>query len=798
MPRLSPPSIVLAVIIGVLLCTHVSAQQSTRGTEFYLAFLPNYHARTNSTTDSLFLYLVAEKACSGSIRLTNRSGAVNTISFTITNPSQIYTVALNWSDFELAGYNRPNESALNNNSDNEVASKQSIVIHSSENIAVYALNKADKTSDASLILPTTCLGTEYRVLSYNSDGDLSGRQPSDQYTPSEFCVVATQPNTTVSINTSCPTTKSSSNTLYVRLQAGEAYLVQSNFSTQQLNYDLSGSVVRSDKPVAVFSGHQRAKIPVANANMSSRDCLYEQLLPISVWGTKYVLSPLAQPLGQTTQGYDLYRVVASADNTVLQLNDTTLTTLQANGVYEAPLTKAGLLSSSKPVMVALYKKTANAGSSTTADGDPFMMIIPPRRQYLNNYRFTNVQVKSLYHQQFVTIIASINDVPSLKLDGVAMKASFTSVGTSCYAYANVSMTDGAHTITGATPFGLYVYGYGAADSYGYVGGMAFYPDSPDIHLDAGEDQMICPGTPVTLSVQHAGGLIHWKPSARLSCDTCRSITVAPQSTTTYVVSGVDSSGCTSSDTVVVRVPDINTSFHLGNGDSVQTVVGGVFRADISAHSAEWDTAGIVAFRAVIRYNPSLLKFAEVVYRGQALPAAWIYSYRDSIIDGNHAELTIDARGDSALTTDGILLTPYFQTLLADELSVRADLDVSVVSHKFNCATTGANGTVIQMVGCAVQLRRVLISADSTTLFRIAPNPVESGAAELRFSIAFAGQTTIDLYSSDGSERSVLDSRWLDAGEHSVPLDVHSLSNGVYTIVLRSGGSLRTIPLLLLR
>jgi hypothetical protein len=55
------------------------------------------------------------------------------------------------------------------------------------------------------------------------------------------------------------------------------------------------------------------------------------------------------------------------------------------------------------------------------------------------------------------------------------------------------MADGAHTIDSPRLMGLYVYGYGEAVSYGYVGGMAFVPDIEDDAVTAGPDQSICIG-----------------------------------------------------------------------------------------------------------------------------------------------------------------------------------------------------------------------------------------------------------------------------------------------------------------
>ncbi len=788
---------VVVLLLSMVLLSDVSAQQSTRGTEFFLSFLPNYHSTANSTSDSLYIYIVGEQLTKGTIELTSRSGQSRTIPFSISNPQTIYSLSLRWSDYELFGYNQPHQdTAFGNSNDNERASKQMISIHSDHDVAVYALNKADRSSDATLIFPTSSLGTEYRVLSYKSDGELSGRSVSSNYTPSEFCIVASQDDTDVQITTSCPTTVSATKTKSVRLQKGQSYLVQAQFSTSQLDYDLSGSSVTASKPVAVFAGHQRARLP-ENGTMSSRDCLYEQLLPLSVWGTKYVLTPLAQPVGGTTIGSDLYRVIAADDNTILKIDEKVLATLQKNEVFEAPLTQAALLTASKPVMVALFKKSSSNG--TLVDGDPFMMVIPPRRQYLQSYRFTNVQTSGVYHQQYISIIVSMNDVASLRLDGKTLSAKFSSIGTSCYAYASIPMQDGAHTLTASTPFALYVYGYGFADSYGYVGGMAFYPDSPDMHLDAGEDLVTCTGKSVLLHAEHAGKSIRWTPKTGLSCDTCASTTATPLTTTSYIVSGIDSSGCVSSDTVVVHVRDISVHYSIGAGDAAETIattVGSNVALGVYATSTSWDTVQLKGLTATIRYNPELLLFLGYVLNGDALPADWDVQIVDELSDPQKGKLVVRASGELALNSSGLLFTPVFRSLLDSSTTIKPDLVVDNTKQQSSCVVSTSSSVVIQLAACAINLRQVVISPYQTQLKSIAPNPTHTESIDIQYSLAFASHSDLVVYNTQGEVVLHPLSSWGSAGHHNLNLDLRSLSNGVYHLVLRADGVVRTQTLVI--
>ncbi len=542
---------VFTVVFVCMLTSTTHAQQTSRGRDFYFTYLPNYHNQ-GGNNDSLFIFVVADSATTGTLTFKNRSGQTFTQNINITNPTVIWKYQVHWDGYELVGYNQSGNFSTNN--DNEKAATQTFRVTTDKNVAVYALNKAVMTSDASMILPTALLGTDYYVMAYRADGVTFGNQLDQAYTPSEFAVVATDSNTTITVTKTVPTTETGSAPVTVTLQKGESYLFQSEFSTTQLRYDLTGTHVTSNKPVAIFAGHQRATIPVnLRGTLISRDQLYEQMLPTSVWGRSYVITPLAQPQGISTIGTDLWRAVASEDGTVLNFNNVQVATLNRGQFYEASLNTAGLLVASKKVMVAFYKKTHSDNGNQTNVGDPFMMIIPPRRQYLNNYRYTNIQAMNSFLQQYITVVTTRNNIANIRYDGNPLTATFLDIPNTCFSYANINVTSAAHNITSPQPVGLYVYGYGNADSYGYVGGMALVPDVADVDIDAGPDRKICNGDSVHITVTGAASNVKWIPKTGLNCDTCRTVIARPTVTTAYIVSALDSLGCEGKDTVIVTV-----------------------------------------------------------------------------------------------------------------------------------------------------------------------------------------------------------------------------------------------------
>ncbi|MBL7997362.1 MAG: IgGFc-binding protein, partial [Candidatus Kapabacteria bacterium] len=537
-----------------LLCNICTAQQTSRGRDFYFCYIPNYHNNSGiNSTDSLYVYVVADTVTTGTLTFSTRAGVQTTIPINITNPNTIWTYRVQYDSYELLGYNQ--SGFFSNANDNERPRPNSFRVQTDKDVAVYALNKAVTTSDASLIFPANVLSNEYMVLAYKADGSVAGGQLDISYTPSQFAIVATQDNTNISVTPSVPTTESGSSVKNFTLNRGQVYLFQSEFSVSNLNYDLTGTRVVANKPVAVFAGHQRTALPLEfKPPLRSRDQLFEQLLPPAFWGKSYVITPLAQPVGITTTGTDLWRVIAGEDNTVVRFNNTQIGILNRGQFLERSLTSAGLLSCSKNVMVACYKKTHSSDPSNTVPGDPFMMIIPPRRQYLTKYRYSNIQAQSnSFLQQFITVVTTRNNINSIQYDGNQLNANFLDIPNTCFAYANVSVTAGAHTLESQQPIGLYVYGYGDADSYGYVGGMALVPDVAEVDIDAGPDRLICFGDTVHLRVTGAARNIRWTPRTGLNCDTCVSVIAQPAVTTTYIVSATDSLGCDGRDTVIVNV-----------------------------------------------------------------------------------------------------------------------------------------------------------------------------------------------------------------------------------------------------
>lgn len=496
-----------AVVILLCLCAvgSTKAQQfpDSKGTDFWFTFMPNMHNGSDTLElhpdqmlqHEIYIYIGADKPASGTITLKSKQGNVRVESFSITDSSQLFEFHTYFKPYEIVGFNR----GMNidyGTMQTEEAAEQSVHIVSDNDITVYALNQASLTSDAFLVLPTDALAEDYVVASYTSDIDWTVPDfpsPGPGSTPSQFCIVATLDNTVVDIKPTAPTFASPAREPQtVVLNAGQSYLVQVD-PRITTNGDLTGSVVRASKPIAVFGGHQRAVLPIEDSwIVASRDCLIEQMNPIRTWGKSAFIFPFAISANEITSSLSRFRVIAAFDSTEVSLGGTPTALLNAGQFYEGKLEQPLEVTSTKPVMVSMLKKTAGGGGGPVATriGDPFMMLVPPAEQFMDSYRFVNIQAYQyslnpftgkvtqgppVYVEQYLAVVIPNAGLASLTLDGAPASTGFMPIPGTDYAWRNITMADGIHEIRSDTTFGIYVYGYGEANSYGYIGGMAFRP-----------------------------------------------------------------------------------------------------------------------------------------------------------------------------------------------------------------------------------------------------------------------------------------------------------------------------------
>jgi hypothetical protein len=131
----------------------------------------------------------------------------------------------------------------------------------------------------------------------------------------EVAVVATENNTIVT-NTPCPTAnfvgRSSTSSYTITLtNQGQTYLISTPDSQVDPTGadDATGTLITSDKPVAVFAGNKLANVPYA---ICCANPLVQEQLPVESWGKQ----ALALSFTNRLNG-DSYRVLAAYLDTLV-------------------------------------------------------------------------------------------------------------------------------------------------------------------------------------------------------------------------------------------------------------------------------------------------------------------------------------------------------------------------------------------------------------------------------------------------------------------------------------------------
>ncbi len=323
---------------------------------------------------------------------------------------------------------------------------QGIHVTATAEVTVYGVNLRDASTDAYLGLPSDILGTEYVVLGYQGN-----------VAPSQMTIVGTEDNTIVTITPSFNSGGRIAGVPYVvNLDQGEVYQMRAFGSSN----DVSGTLISSDKKVAVYGGNQCVNVPTG---FGFCDIIVEQIPPINTLGKSFVALPLATRSGST------FRVIASQDTTILLKDGSIVATLNKGEFYEVIDSTEVVFEASKPVLVAQYCH------GQTWDGvvsDPFMMLIPPYEQYLGSYTVSTPSSPRLT-DHYLNIIAPNNATGTVLLNGVLIPSGdFTPIGTSGFSGVTRSVAIGSHTVSSTSPIGIHSYGFGAFDSYGYPGGQS--------------------------------------------------------------------------------------------------------------------------------------------------------------------------------------------------------------------------------------------------------------------------------------------------------------------------------------
>jgi hypothetical protein len=252
---------------------------------------------------------------------------------------------------------------------------------------------------------------------------------------------------------------------FIIMNAGDVYQLR---ATNDAPADLSGTLIKSSKPIAVFGSHRCANIPTGNLWFC--DYIVEQLPSINTWGNDFYTAPLA-----TRTSGDTFRLMAAYDNTAVSINGINVANLNRGNFHQANIVGGARITSTRPILVAQYANSADYDGNTNSD--PFMLLIQATRHYNTGYLLCTPT--NDFPTNYIQIIVPSASVGSVQVNGAPVGAgAFTVIPATVYSYARVLVAPGRHFVTAAAPFSAAIYGWAEYNSYGNPGCFFFGDVAP--------------------------------------------------------------------------------------------------------------------------------------------------------------------------------------------------------------------------------------------------------------------------------------------------------------------------------
>lgn len=458
------------------------SQSSTmEGRHFYLGFMRN-EIDENRNID--------KNGNDGFMNLMIFVGATEqtqvTIRYTWETTGTVYTIA---GDSVLTLDVPPDKFTYLEMRESEKPSYGMVEVTTDKKTIVYALNSSRLSSDAYSALPVSNWGKEYVVVSVPNDSYAPPGLLSDSIPRAcEFMIMASEDSTLVQFSPKAETAKGNKagQLQSIYLMKGQCYLVQSTQKLERGLGDQTGTIIRSDKPIGVLSGHVRTSIPVqygeplSYTKRDSKDHIVDMLFPTKIWGSYYISTPF-----NIYSAGDLIRVVSIQPNTKV-------TAIGNNVFRDFVLTNPGDVEdfypvgvpvvwiADKPIQIAQFMPTSLQDAVQTFD--PCMVIVPPTEQFVSRILFEipslAINANEQYFENYVNIVCERAAVPSITLDGTNLLSKYPrlidqQIPNTQYNWLVVPVKPGVHDFRADIGrFSGIVYGTAPEDSYALSLGLS--------------------------------------------------------------------------------------------------------------------------------------------------------------------------------------------------------------------------------------------------------------------------------------------------------------------------------------
>lgn len=487
--------IIIVLFILLNTTTIYSQENASEGTRFLIAFPQNERTSSSRFDDfniNVKLAIYISSSIDASITLRNHSN--NRVITRTIKKDKVLTL----DNFELGKQNEIEET-----SDGQVSNKV-IEITSDNPISVFVINSKNNTSDGYLAYPVSEWGNNYIHNSFYHHYVSSSQNRS-----SGFTILSMEDNTTVNINlkgrgaNSNGTTKSGNykigDKFTIILNKNQSYTVKTKSTTNNA-FDLSGSLVTSDKSIGLLSFHERTYIPQLSP-IKGRDHLIEMMQPLSNWRNKFVSLDFNRRYG------DFFRVLPLKDNTKLiiknylkngilntidtviigtggdfyEYNNATIKDYNLNG-QSSGIKDITIWEADSPILVTQYAYSQDWDKISSQDNsdkyDPFMLNLINEEQFTNNINFLVPNYNDFKSHNLNIVIKVdttkniVDQLESVEFDGVPLYISNANFKTNRIGYTEyywlqlVEVISGVHRINSNVRLAAFLYGFGETDSYG--------------------------------------------------------------------------------------------------------------------------------------------------------------------------------------------------------------------------------------------------------------------------------------------------------------------------------------------
>ncbi|MBU3700082.1 MAG: hypothetical protein FGM33_08760 [Candidatus Kapabacteria bacterium] len=317
-------------------------------------------------------------------------------------------------------------------------------IESTTPITVYVLNSKQFTHDGYRALPTHVWGREYIPISYYDFKEFAEWAGGFVVVASERTIldILLRGVGTSVAKTSGGRDINTDQRITVSLEPGEVYMVRGDGTTRG-TFDISGSLIRSDKPIGVLAFHMKTSMPNMLAG-GGRQHLVEMCQPTSTWGLRTATVELTRTQSKGPGSGDVFRIMASENSTkwsVTSYNRNTKRIISRDGgnllkggdfadltqstTPTALISGVSVWESSKPCRIVQYATSWMWDYNTNLD--PLMIEAPAldagvqRATFATspNRRFSTNHV-SLIVQANPSAETYVRDLESVMIDGVAV------------------------------------------------------------------------------------------------------------------------------------------------------------------------------------------------------------------------------------------------------------------------------------------------------------------------------------------------------------------------------------------